>query len=123
MEELIKESQTLLENYKAEYAHLGELFKAETDVQKMDELDKQIPAIGKNIVNLEIKILNLQQQAKRTKFNPDGLRQFASQIAAHAVETQTAIKSYTDSTKNAQYFASRISSGVSLIADITRRIA
>ena len=123
MEELIKESQALLENYKTEYDRLGELFKAETDVQKMDELDKRIPEIGKDIVNLEVKILNLQQQAKRTKFNPEGLRQFASAIAAHAVETQTAIKTYTDSTKNAQYLASRISSGVSLIADIAKRIA
>ena len=123
MEELIKSSKNMLDGLNAEYERLQEAFKAETDIQKMDELDTKIKHIGKVIVELDSKVLSLEVAAKKSAFDPSRLGPLAKSMSEHSQETSQAIKEYSDSIKMAEYLASRVKSGAKLIGDILKTIA
>lgn len=122
MEEIVKESQVMLDSYQSDYDRLNKMFWVEEDEEKKKALDSEIITIGQAMVTLESKILELEHRAKMTNFDPNGLRQFALSIASHAIETQKAVNSYADSVKSARYLASRISSACNLIVSILAKI-
>ena len=123
MEELIKSSKDMLGCLKAEYENLQVAFKAETDVQKMDDLDTKISQIGKAIVELEIKVLSLEVAAKKSTFDPSRLGPLAKSMSDHCQETSRVIKEYSDSIDQAKYLASRVESGAKLVGNILKTIA
>ncbi len=122
MQELIRESQMMLRTYQSDHGCLKKMIDGETNEKKKRELISEYRRIGSEIVNLRMKIMELEHSARMTTFDPNGLRQFARSVAAHTIETQKAINNYTDSVKSAQCLASRIFSAWNLIASILAKI-
>lgn len=123
MDEMIKSSKAMLDGLKAEYDRLQEAFKAETDVGKMDALDTQISGIGKDIVELETKVLALEVAAKKSSFDPTRYAALSKSFSDHAAETSRAVKEHSDSVEQAKYLASRVATGAKLVGDVLKSIA
>ncbi|MCX5785832.1 MAG: hypothetical protein NTX59_09080 [Elusimicrobia bacterium] len=122
MENIIDSSKVLLKSLKTDYANLQTAFKAETDIEKMDELDVQISKIGKDIVFLESKVISFEIAAQKTSFNSVQLAPLLKEINEHNQETARVIREHTDAVERAKYLASRVTSGAKLVGDILTKI-
>lgn len=122
MDELISSLKTLREGLDAEYACLQEVFKVETDVEKMDALDIKMTQLGKDITALATKILAAEVAAKKSSFDPGLMRELAKRVAEHGAKTARAIKEHSDSVEQANFLASRVASGIKLVGDILKTI-
>src|SRR3989338_6325589 len=108
MKELINSAKSMRDGLKAEHDRLQKVFKAETDVNKMDALDTQSSQIGKDIVALESKVLYLEVAAKKSSFAPSRLGPLAKSMSDHSRETSRVIKEHSDSVEQAKYLALRV---------------